>query len=127
MNCLEVQDQRPLELELFLHLVKSPRGVHFGEHMKLETYNRYNLRTDIPAAGDSAQCISNDSAFRFANVKALFFDHYTKTEYELAKPKLFELSRNYRSRQGILAFSVFIMNLLWKGDINTSFLNIPKT
>ncbi|KAF8426773.1 hypothetical protein EV426DRAFT_448432 [Tirmania nivea] len=91
----EVQDQRPLELELFLRLVKSPRGVHF--------------------AGDSAQCISNDSAFRFANVKALFFDHYAKTKYEQAKPRLFSLSRNYRSCQEILAFSSFVMNLLWKG------------
>ena len=38
-NCLEVQDQRPLELELVFRLVKSPRGVHFGEH-SIVVYNR---------------------------------------------------------------------------------------
>ena len=26
----EVQDQRPLEIELLLHLVEDPRGIHFG-------------------------------------------------------------------------------------------------
>ncbi|KAF8420254.1 hypothetical protein EV426DRAFT_675679 [Tirmania nivea] len=108
----EVQDQRPLELELMLHLVRSPRGVHFGERQDFHLlYSDVNTR----AAGDSAQCISNDSAFRFDNVKALFFDHYAKTEYELSKPTLFALSRNFRSQQGILAFSSFIMSLLWKG------------
>ncbi|KAF8459690.1 P-loop containing nucleoside triphosphate hydrolase protein [Kalaharituber pfeilii] len=91
----EVQDQRPIEIELFLDLVENPLGIHF--------------------AGDSAQCISNDSAFRFANVKALFFDRYSNTKYELAKPTLFSLSRNHRSHQGILKFASFVMSLLWKG------------
>ncbi|KAF8463424.1 hypothetical protein BDZ91DRAFT_305427 [Kalaharituber pfeilii] len=91
----EVQDQRPLELELFLHIIQDPRGIHF--------------------AGDSAQCISNDSAFRFNNIKALFFEHYSKADPQLAKPMLFKLSRNYRSHQGILSFASFVMNLLWKG------------
>ncbi|KAF8459683.1 hypothetical protein BDZ91DRAFT_799763 [Kalaharituber pfeilii] len=91
----EVQDQRPIEIELFLDLVDNPLGIHF--------------------AGDSAQCISNDSAFRFANVKALFFDRYSKTKYELAKPTLFSLSHNHRSHQGILKFASFVMSLLWKG------------
>ena len=71
---------------------------------------------NIQAAGDSAQCISNDSAFRYANVQALFFDHYAQTEYESsAKPKLCTLSLNMRSMQGILKFSSLIMSLLWKG------------
>ncbi|KAF8459699.1 hypothetical protein BDZ91DRAFT_741800 [Kalaharituber pfeilii] len=91
----EVQDQRPIEIELFLDLVENPLGIH--------------------CAGDSAQCISNDSAFRFANVKALFFDRYSNTKYELAKPILRSLSRNYRSHQGILKFASFVMSLLWKG------------
>jgi len=67
------------------------------------------------AAGDSAQCISNDSAFRFANVKALFYDHYSQFDPELAKPELFSLSKNFRSHQGILSLASFIMGLLWQG------------
>ncbi|KAF8461600.1 hypothetical protein BDZ91DRAFT_736591 [Kalaharituber pfeilii] len=94
----EVQDQRAIEIELLLHLVQNPRGIHF--------------------AGDSAQCISNDSAFRFANVKALFYDHYFQFDPELAKPELFSLSKNFRSHQGILSLASFVMGLLWKGFPN---------
>ncbi|KAF8460084.1 hypothetical protein BDZ91DRAFT_740262 [Kalaharituber pfeilii] len=85
----EVQDQRPAEIKLFLNLVQDPRGIHF--------------------AGDSAQSISNDSAFRFPNVKALFSEHYKRA------PTSFTLSHNFRSHQGILGLASFIMSLLWKG------------
>lgn len=27
---IEVQDQRTIEIELLLHLVQNPRGIHFG-------------------------------------------------------------------------------------------------
>ncbi|KAF8464839.1 hypothetical protein BDZ91DRAFT_728927 [Kalaharituber pfeilii] len=93
----EVQDQREVEIKLFLSLVQDPRGIHF--------------------AGDSAQCISNDSAFRFGNVQTLFFGHYNqeKSMLALAKPKLFTLSHNFRSHQGILGLASFVMSLLWKG------------
>ncbi|KAF8421382.1 hypothetical protein EV426DRAFT_718708 [Tirmania nivea] len=94
----EVQDQRTIEIELLLHLVQNPRGIHF--------------------AGDSAQCISNDSAFRFANVKALFYEHYISVDPELAKPELFSLTKNFRSHQGILSLASFVMSLLWKGFPN---------
>ncbi|KAI5844072.1 hypothetical protein DFP73DRAFT_76530 [Morchella snyderi] len=96
----EVQDQRPLEIELLLNLVQNPRGIHF--------------------AGDSAQCISKDSTFRFANLKTLFFNHFsasrfTRIDPAAAKPELFSLSRNFRSHQGILSLASFVMDLLWKG------------
>ncbi|KAF8469778.1 hypothetical protein BDZ91DRAFT_721031 [Kalaharituber pfeilii] len=93
----EVQDQREVEIKLFLSLVQDPRGIHF--------------------AGDSAQCISNDSAFRFGNVQTLFFGHHNqeKSMLALAKPKLFTLSHNFRSHQGILGLASFVMGLLWKG------------
>ncbi|KAF8435903.1 hypothetical protein BGX38DRAFT_105734 [Terfezia claveryi] len=94
----EVQDQRTIEIELLLHLVQNPRGIHF--------------------AGDSAQCISNDSAFRFANVKALFYEHYINLDPVLAKPELFSLTKNFRSHQGILSLASFVMSLLWKGFPN---------
>jgi len=74
------------------------------------------LYADSIAAGDSAQCISNDSAFRFANVKALFYEHYISVDPRLAKPELFSLTRNFRSHQGILSLASFVMGLLWKGD-----------
>lgn len=72
-------------------------------------------------AGDSAQCISKDSTFRFANVKALFYDHFSGSSFaridpRLAKPELFSLSRNFRSHQGILSLASFVMELLWKGE-----------
>lgn len=78
------------------------------------------ILTPSQKAGDSAQCISKDSTFRFANLKALFYDHFSnsafaKADPRLAKPELFSLSRNFRSHQGILSLASFIMELLWKG------------
>lgn len=74
------------------------------------------------AAGDSAQCISKDSTFRFANLKALFFNHFsasrfTRIDPSAAKPELFSLSHNFRSHQGILSLASFVMELLWKGEL----------
>lgn len=79
------------------------------------------MKTDAPhTAGDSAQCISKDSTFRFANLKALFYEHFSRTgnsfEKDLAKPELFSLSRNFRSHQGILSLASFVMDLLWRGE-----------
>lgn len=31
----EVQDQRPLEIELLLNLVNNPQGIHFGIYMPI--------------------------------------------------------------------------------------------
>lgn len=72
-------------------------------------------------AGDSAQCISKDSTFRFANLKALFYEHFSRTgnsfKPHLAKPELFLLSTNFRSHQGILSLASFVMDLLWRGEL----------
>ncbi|KAJ5757424.1 uncharacterized protein N7511_006118 [Penicillium nucicola] len=71
-------------------------------------------------AGDTAQCISKDSVFRFPEVKDLFFDHYEITAKKLnqpllARPVQFSLAKNYRSHQGILSFASWVMQLLWNG------------
>ncbi|KAI5850467.1 P-loop containing nucleoside triphosphate hydrolase protein [Morchella snyderi] len=101
----EVQDLRVGEVEILLRVVGNPRGVHL--------------------AGDTAQCISRDSTFRFQDIKALFFQLFgsmatkghgsSKTaEESLEKPRLFLLAKNYRSHQGILALASSVVDLLWK-------------
>lgn len=76
--------------------------------------------TDIRAAGDTAQCISKDSVFRFPEIKALFHEHYDHIadeigQPELAKPTQFSLAKNYRSHQGILSLASCVMQMLWIG------------
>lgn len=71
-------------------------------------------------AGDTAQAISQESTFRFADIKALFYDHFIRlsnatNQAQLAQPTMFALSKNYRSHQGILALASQIMDWLWKG------------
>lgn len=71
-------------------------------------------------AGDSAQCISQDSTFRFANLKALFFNHFsghhsTTIDPSAAKATRFTLSHNFRSHQGILRLASWVMDKLWRG------------
>lgn len=108
----EVQDLRVGEVEILLQVVGNPRGVHL--------------------AGDTAQCISRDSTFRFQDIKTLFFQFFgsmaikgghgsSKTaEESLEKPKLFLLAKNYRSHQGILALASSVVDLLWKGKSNAA-------
>lgn len=96
----EIQDQRCLDIELLLSIVKDPRGFHF--------------------AGDTAQAISQDSTIRFADIKGMFFQHFaavsTSTrQSDLARPELFTLSKNYRSHQGILSLASFVMRMIWQG------------
>ncbi|KAF8244421.1 hypothetical protein K440DRAFT_663457 [Wilcoxina mikolae CBS 423.85] len=96
----EVQDQRCLDLILLLKLIKNPRGIHF--------------------AGDTAQCISKDSTFRFADVKNLFYEQFAPLasatdDKELAVPMMFKLTKNFRSHQGIIALASFVMKLLYTG------------
>lgn len=71
-------------------------------------------------AGDTAQCISKDSVFRFPEIKALFYEHYEVIANQLkqpsfGKPVQFSLAKNYRSHQGILSFASWVMQLLWQG------------
>ena len=96
----EIQDQRCLDIELLLSFIKDCRGFHF--------------------AGDTAQAISQESTFRFSDIKALFYDHFARAsvatnQYELSHPEMFTLSKNYRSHQGILALASLVMGMIWKG------------
>ncbi|CAP86579.1 Pc20g12500 [Penicillium rubens Wisconsin 54-1255] len=96
----EIQDLRCLDIVLLLGCLSDARGIHL--------------------AGDTAQCISKDSVFRFPEIKALFYDHYEVIANEqnrptFAKPVQFSLARNYRSHQGILSFASWVMQLLWHG------------
>ena len=52
----EVQDQRCVDIQFLLEFIKDSRGLHF--------------------AGDTAQAISQDSTFRFSDVKAIIYEHF---------------------------------------------------
>ncbi|KAJ5825808.1 hypothetical protein N7474_002946 [Penicillium riverlandense] len=100
----EIQDLRCLDIVLLLSCLSDARGIHL--------------------AGDTAQCISKDSAFRFSEIKALFYEYYEVIANELkqpsfAKPVQFSLAKNYRSHQGILSFASWVMQLLWNGFPDT--------
>lgn len=71
-------------------------------------------------AGDTAQSISKDSLFRFANAKALFHTRFSKLlpvygNQSFLVPKLLPLSHNFRSHKGILALASLVMELLYTG------------
>ncbi|KAJ5280089.1 hypothetical protein N7478_005461 [Penicillium angulare] len=96
----EIQDLRCPDVLLLLSCLRDARGIHL--------------------AGDTAQCISKDSAFRFPEIKALFYEHYEDivkglNQPEIARPSQFMLAKNYRSHQGILSFASWVMQLLWNG------------
>ncbi|KAG0641146.1 hypothetical protein HOY80DRAFT_753667 [Tuber brumale] len=91
----EVQDQKTSEIGMLLTLVGLPQGIHF--------------------AGDTAQCISKDALFRFANAKALFYERFNTSRDRDRKPKLFPLSHNYRSHKQILSLATLVMDLLYGG------------
>lgn len=81
-----------------MSLIRNPRGIHF--------------------AGDTAQSISKDSFFRFANCGALFYTRFFDSvsgKQALLKPTLLPLSRNFRSHKGILYLASLVMELLYKG------------
>ena len=96
----EVQDLRCIDIVLLLKIVRNPRGIHFG--------------------GDSAQCISMDSTFRFSDLKTMFYKEFIQAAEEsgdprIARPEVFKLTKNFRSHQGIISLASFVMNLLYKG------------
>ena len=100
----EVQDHRSLDIELFLNIVKHSRGLHL--------------------AGDTAQAISQDSTFRFSDVKKMIFEHFAPAmqssgQDQLGHAEMFALSKNYRSHQGILALASLIMEMIWNGFPDT--------
>ena len=115
----EIQDQRCLDVEFLLSFIRDGRGFHF--------------------AGDTAQAISQDSTFRFDDIKALFHEHFAAAsaathQAELSRPELFTLSKNYRSHEGILALASHVMGMIWQGfpetvdrlDPEIGHLNGPK-
>lgn len=91
----EIQDQCCIDIELFLSIIRDGRGFHF--------------------AGDTAQAISNESTFRFADVKKMIFDHFAHVSYNLGRPEMFLLSKNHRSHQGILSLAALVMSMIWQG------------
>ncbi|CUS08892.1 unnamed protein product [Tuber aestivum] len=93
----EVQDQRTSDIGILLTLVGSPLGIHF--------------------AGDTAQCISKDALFRFANAKSLFYERFRDTVGRASqlKPVLLPLSHNFRSHKEILRVASLVMHLLYRG------------
>jgi len=96
----EIQDQRCLDIELFLTIARNGRGFHF--------------------AGDTAQAISQDATFRFADIKKMIFDHFapagaSANQHQLGHAEMFTLAKNYRSHQGILALASLVMGMIWKG------------
>ena len=94
----EVQDQRSLDLELLLNLVKDGRYFH--------------------TAGDTAQAISQESTFRFEDLKAMIYDRFMTIactgEKGHERPEMFQLGLNYRSHDGIVKLGAMVMDLLWK-------------
>ena len=92
----EVQDMRVLDIRLLLSLIRDATAFHL--------------------AGDTAQTISQDSTFRFQDVKTLMFDQFLEaSSSESRVPMMFFLNQNYRSHQGILSLASFIMHLLVTG------------
>ena len=53
----KVQDQRLIDIEVFIIIIRDRRGFHFAE--------------------DTAQAISQDSTFRFNDVKKILFNHFS--------------------------------------------------
>ena len=100
----EIQDQRCIDIEMLLSFIRDGRGFHF--------------------AGDTAQAISQESTFRFSDVKDIFFQHFSAAsnsmkQKEIACPEMFTLSKNYRSHQGILGLASLVMRLIWQGFPDT--------
>ncbi|RVD88960.1 uncharacterized protein DFL_003123 [Arthrobotrys flagrans] len=93
----EIQDQRLPEIEMLLDFVNDAKSFAF--------------------AGDTAQCISRDSCFRFQDLKKLFFQKYERQgilagQQDLAKLNLFTLSKNYRTHNGILKLAAKVIDIL---------------
>ncbi|KAF3926117.1 hypothetical protein ABW21_db0204796 [Orbilia brochopaga] len=68
-------------------------------------------------AGDTAQCISKDSCFRFQDLKKLFYLKYERlskvtNQTDWSKLNLFTLSKNYRTHNGILKLAAKVIDIL---------------
>ncbi|PWW77613.1 P-loop containing nucleoside triphosphate hydrolase protein [Tuber magnatum] len=93
------------------------RSSGISEDNVFEQNTRRILHEIYVDAGDTAQCISKDALFRFANAKALFYERFedsTSSTRDL-KPTLLPLSHNFRSHKQILRVASLVMDLLYRG------------
>jgi len=112
---------------MLLTLVGSPQGIHFGMAPSIFCFFFLALLSHRSTAGDTAQCISKDALFRFANAKALFYEHFrsaSRSAREL-KPTLLPLSHNFRSHKQILSVASLVMHLLYRGVLLPGTLYCP--
>ncbi|KAF7797816.1 hypothetical protein EIP86_009022 [Pleurotus ostreatoroseus] len=91
----EVQDNSMIDVLIFCLICRNPNGFFYG--------------------GDTAQTISEGSTFRFQDLKA--FMHSVEIPQNAAhitalKPKVFQLTRNYRSHAGIINCAQTIISLI---------------
>ena len=84
----EVQDFTMAELYLLVKLSKDPNN--------------------LMLAGDTAQSITEGVAFRFTDVRQIFFELFGGIE-----PDLLQLTHNYRSHSGILRMAACVVELLY--------------
>ncbi|OMJ83259.1 hypothetical protein SteCoe_15847 [Stentor coeruleus] len=80
----EVQDLTPATITLLIHVTKEK----------------------LMFSGDTAQTIAKGVGFRFCDLETLFYDS------ELAKPKIYQLTMNFRTHNQILAMANSIVALL---------------
>ena len=103
MVCDEVQDLTQAELSLLLLAISDKNGLF--------------------ACGDSAQTISKGVGFRFKDVNSLF--HGIPGA---AQPQLTQLTRNYRTHQGIVECAstiVTVMSTHWPQHVDSSRTGTP--
>ncbi|KAI9335261.1 hypothetical protein BDR26DRAFT_866012 [Obelidium mucronatum] len=73
-------------------------------------------------AGDTAQVIHRGSVFRFEDLSSMIYTTLFPTKAISAAPKVFQLTKNYRSHDGILQVAASVLALLRKhftGSIDT--------
>ena len=96
----EVQDFTQAELSILLRICKNPN--------------------DLFLTGDTAQSIMRGIAFRFGDVKSLFF-HASK---QAIVPEVDELTINFRSHTGVLKLAASVIDLM-KAFFPESFDRLP--
>ncbi|KAJ3345318.1 hypothetical protein HDU83_004214 [Entophlyctis luteolus] len=63
-------------------------------------------------AGDTAQVIHRGSVFRFQDLSAMIYNSLVPSKTITKAPKVFYLTKNYRSHDGILAVAASVLDLL---------------
>ncbi|KAI8610947.1 hypothetical protein BC830DRAFT_1053849, partial [Chytriomyces sp. MP71] len=63
-------------------------------------------------AGDTAQVIHRGSVFRFQDLSSMIYEELKEKKAITAAPKPFQLTKNYRSHDGILAVAASMLDLL---------------